>query len=274
VREIRVYGGFPYAGGEHAGASVAAYADGDAQCAAEIVGPGAAEVAAVVAAKAAAQVALALRSRAARFAPQLLWPAEGLRRALAAPPRPVAVTDLADNPYPGGATDTPALFKALLALRPKVPTVFAYFADAEVVAAAHAAGAGGRLAVTLGAKATSAFGRGVPVVARVLRLAQARFTNSGPMEHGLTVDLGASAVLEVGGIAVVVTSHCGPANDPAFFAAHGIDLAATRLLCVKAKNHLRAAFAERCAAIIDVDCPGPAMVDVARLRGIDNRRAT
>ena len=65
---------------------------------------------------------------------------------------------------------------------------------------------------------------------------------------------------------VVVNTHCGPANDPAFFAAHGIDLAATRLLCVKAKNHFRAAFAERCAAIIDVDCPGPAMADVARLR--------
>jgi microcystin degradation protein MlrC len=73
-------------------------------------------------------------------------------------------------------------------------------------------------------------------------------------------------VLDVGGIAVVVTTHCGPANDPAFFAAHGIDLAATRLLCVKAKNHFRAAFAGRCAAIIDVDCPGPAMADVERLR--------
>jgi hypothetical protein len=43
------------------------------------------------------------------------------------------------------------------------------------------------------------------------------------MEHGLTVDLGASAALDVGGIAVIVTTHCGPANDPAFFAAHGID---------------------------------------------------
>jgi len=196
---------------------------------------------------------------------------KGLRRALAAPPGLVAVTDPADNLYSGGAADTPALFKALLALRPKVAAVFAYFADAEVVAAAHAAGEGHRLAVTLGAKASSAFGRGVPVAARVLRLAQARFTNSGPMEHGLTVDLGASAVLDVGGIAVVVTTHCGPANDPAFFVAHGIDLAATRLLCVKAKNHFRAAFAERCAAIIDVDCPGPAMADVARLRRYSDR---
>ncbi len=73
-------------------------------------------------------------------------------------------------------------------------------------------------------------------------------------------------MLHVGGIAVVVTTHCGPANDHWFFAAHGIDVATTRLLCVKAENHFRAAFAERCEAIIDVDCPGPAVVEVGRLQ--------
>ena len=45
-------------------------------------------------------------------------------------------------------------------------------------------------------------------------------------------------------------------NDPAFFDLHGIDTARTRLLCVKAKNHFRAAFAG--AGIVDIDAPGPA----------------
>lgn len=127
-------------------------ADGDAQCVGEGAAEGAAGVAAVVAAKTAAQVPRALCSRAARFAPQLLSPAEGLRRALPAPPGLVAVTNPADNALlPPAAADTPALFKALLALRPKVATVFACFADAEVVAAAHVARAGSRLAITLGA---------------------------------------------------------------------------------------------------------------------------
>ena len=39
----------------------------------------------------------------------------------------------------------------------------------------------------------------------------------------------------------------------------------TLLLCVKAKNHFRAAFAETFAAILDVDTPGPAAPDLARL---------
>ena len=45
----------------------------------------------------------------------------------------------------------------------------------------------------------------------------------------------------------------------------GIDLKSLRLLCVKAKNHFRAAFASRCAAIIDCDTPGPACLDLTQL---------
>jgi microcystin degradation protein MlrC len=85
------------------------------------------------------------------------------------------------------------------------------------------------------------------------------------MERGLSVDLGRSVVLDVSGIQVIVTERCQPANDPAFFALHGIDLARTRLLVVKAKNHFRAAFAARAALIVDVDAPGPACLDLSRL---------
>jgi microcystin degradation protein MlrC len=253
VLDVSVFGGFPYADTLKTGASVTAFAGNI-----------------TAATHAARSVADGLRQRVAQFAPQLLAPDEGLRRALASPPGLVAVTDPADNPYSGGAADTPGLFRALLALARTgalrgVPTVFAYFADPDVVAAARAAGADAMLDVTLGGKTSAAFGAGVPVRARVLRLTQARFVNSGPMETGLSVDLGDSAVLAVEGIQIIVTTRSGPANDPAFFAAQGIDLDATRLLCVKAKNHFRAAFEPRCAAIIDVDCPGPAMADLAGL---------
>ena len=38
-----------------------------------------------------------------------------------------------------------------------------------------------------------------------------------------------------------------------------------RLLCVKAKNHFRAAFSESFATIVDADTPGPAALDLAKL---------
>ena len=62
------------------------------------------------------------------------------------------------------------------------------------------------------------------------------------------------------------------ANDPGFFTLHGIDPARVRLMCVKAKNHFRAAFLPLCAAIIDVDCPGPAAADLTTLPGYGERR--
>jgi microcystin degradation protein MlrC len=86
------------------------------------------------------------------------------------------------------------------------------------------------------------------------------------MQQGQVVDAGRCAVLDSDGIRIVVTSAVVPANDPAFFEHQGIDLERVRLLCVKAKNHFHAAFAPRCAAIIEADCPGPAMADLSRLR--------
>lgn len=247
--DVSVFGGFPYADAPSTGASVLAVTDGDR---------GAAEHAAGV-------VGDALRSRTTAFAPHLLDPGAGLRLALDGPPGLVAVTDPADNPLSGGAADTPALLRALLDARPGVPAVFAYFADAALVARAQAAGEGAAIDVTLGGRHGPSFGTGVPVHARVARLTHARFVNEGPMERGLAVDLGDSAVLDVDGVEVVVTSRVGAANDPAFFAAQGIDLAQVRLLCVKAKNHFRAAFEPLCARIVDVDCPGPASADLRSL---------
>jgi microcystin degradation protein MlrC len=255
---LGLFGGFPYAGGPTAGASVAAL--GTAQ---EATLRGAADA-----------LAKALRAQAPAFAVQLPDAAAALRQALAAPAGLVAVTDPADNPYSGGAADTPGLLAALLEwrradARARVPTLLAYLADADTVARAHAAGPGASLACELGGKTGRQFGAPVPLAARIERLCRARFTHRGPMEQGQTFDMGPSVVLDAGdGLRIIVTEQPGPANDPAFFDAHGIDLASLRLLCVKAKNHFRAAFEPLCSAIIDADVPGPAMVDLSRLPAV------
>jgi len=86
------------------------------------------------------------------------------------------------------------------------------------------------------------------------------------MSTGLPVSLGRTAVLDSGGIQIIVAESCQSPNDPAYFALHGIDLAATRLLCVKAKNHFRAAFGPLCREIVDVAAPGPASPDLSHYR--------
>ena len=143
---------------------------------------------------------------------------------------------------------------------------FAFFRDPDLVAGARAAGVGADLHCRLGGRLTADFGQPVEVAARVARLTEGRFVNQGPMERGLPVELGPTAVLGEQGVEVIVTSACVSPNDPAYFALHGIDPARFALLCVKAKNHFRAAFAETFAVILDVDTPGPAALDLARLR--------
>ncbi|HEX9790526.1 MAG TPA: M81 family metallopeptidase [Kiloniellales bacterium] len=249
--DVTPFGGFAYADVPTAGASVSVCADGDA----------------ALAQRTAEDMADFFRARRPEFAVSLPDAETGIRRALdRTVSKPVAVLEPADNPMSGGIGDTVGLFQALLAAKPAVPTVFAFFWDPDLVARAVAAGIGGDLTCRLGGRLVPDYGAAVPVAARVQRLTDGRFINRGPMERGLPVDLGPTAVLEVAGIQVIVTSACQSPNDVAYFDLHGIDLGAVRLLCVKAKNHFRAAFRESCAEIIDVDTPGPASAELARLR--------
>ncbi len=214
---------------------------------------------------AARDLAAGIAERREAFFITLPSPEEGIAQALAAPSGLVAVLDGADNPFSGGIADTPALFAALLAARADVPSVFAFFHDPGVAAEAHRRGMGGRLDCSLGGRLTADYGAPVAVAARVERLTDGRFVNRGPMQTNMPIALGRTAVLEIEGIRVIVSENSWAANDPAYFELHGIDLAATRLLCVKGKNHFRAAFEARCAALIEVDAPGPACLDLGQL---------
>ncbi|NKC30696.1 M81 family metallopeptidase [Falsiroseomonas selenitidurans] len=249
VPEAAPFGGFSWGDTPHAGPSGMAWA----------TTPDAAR-------QAAAAVRDAIATRLPRFAVELPGPEAALATALAAPPGLVALLDPADNPLSGGVADTPDLLRVLLQAGPPVPTVFAFLHDPDTVAEAAAAGPGASLAVRLGGRSTPAFGPPVSAQAVVERLTEGRFTNEGPMERGAPVDLGATAVLRLSPtLRVILTSRKEAAVDPGFFALHGIDLSRTRLLANKAKNHFRAAYAERCAAIVECDCPGPAALDLAGL---------
>ena len=261
--DISVLGGFPYADTPFADAGVMAWS-GDAASAQHLAG----------------DMLQRLRQRESEFHAALPSPAEALaqalprlaREALQPAAKIVAVTDPADNPLSGGGADTTGLLREVIALRQSLPPtpsargwVFAYFCDPSVVQQARDAGVGGNVAAQLGGRFEPGFGAPLPVRARVLGLNDGCFVNRGPMQRGRRVDAGPCALLDVQGIAVIVTSAVVPADDPAFYAMNGIDLAATRLLCVKAKNHFHAAFAALCASITAVDCPGPAMADLSRL---------
>ncbi|CAH0213445.1 M81 family metallopeptidase [Roseomonas sp. CECT 9278] len=248
VLDASIFGGFAWGDSPYAGPAAMVWAE-DAGAARDL----------------AERLADAIASRRARFGVTLPGPATALRQALAAPPGLVALLDPADNPLSGGIADTPEMLRVLVAAQLDVPAVFAFLHDPASVAAAQEAGLGATLTRHLGATITEAFGRPVITDVVVERLTDGRFVNEGPMERGAPVDLGPTCVLRAGSLRIICTTLKESAVDPAFFALHGIDLAATRLLANKGKNHFRAAFRDRCVAIVECDAPGPAALDLAAL---------
>ncbi len=246
VLDVTVFGGFPYADTPYAGGSIMVHADGDA---------GLAE-------KVAREVAAEMLRLAPKFQMELPTPAEAIRKALASPPGCAVVLENSDNPGSGGIGDTPGLFRALIEAKPDVPAAFAFFRDEAAVAEAHKAGVGAVLDISLGGKLSSLFGAPVPVKGRVTMLTDGRFKNVGPMSTHLEVSLGRTALLDVHGIRVILTEHCLSPNDPGFLLMHGIDPGKLRLLCVKAKNHIRAGLLPYVKTMIDCDAPGPATIDM------------
>ena len=257
ILDVSVFGGFPYSDTEYTGASVFVVSDASRD-------PDGCQ------AHAAARLLMArIRDLAPAFRIQLPDAADAVARALAiGTPGLIAVTDSGDNPLSGGGGDTPELFRQMIAARPQVACLFASFADREVVRLAHEAGLGQRIEVTLGGRHGAHFGEGVRIGAIVEKLTAGRFINTGPMQTGVERSCGRSVLLRIEGLPsahVIVTERVVAGDDPAFYALHGIDLTALRLLCAKAKNHFRAAFAERCIEIIDCDAPGPACQDLSQL---------
>ncbi len=248
ILDASIFGGFAWGDSPYAGPSAMVWAE-DAGAARDL----------------AEHLADGIASRRARFAVTLPDPATALAHALAAPPGLVALLDPADNPLSGGIADTPEMLRVLVAAKLDRPAVFAFLHDPASVAAAQEAGVGATLTRHLGATITEVFGRPVITDVVVERLTDGRFVNEGPMERGAPVDLGPTCVLRAGSLRIICTTLKESAVDPGFFALHGIDLAAMRLLANKGKNHFRAAFKDRCVAIVECDAPGPAALDLAGL---------
>lgn len=249
ILDVTPFGGFPWTDSPNTGSSVMVYADG-ARAEAEAV---------------AGRVAEAVRRLAPEFAVTRPGAAEAVRDALAAREGPIAVLESGDNTYSGGIGDTPGLFRALVEAAPAEPCVFAFFFDPDTVAAAHAAGEGAAIDARLGGRITRAFGEPVAVRARVAKLTDGRFVNKGPMGKGVQIALGRTALLAVGNVQVIVTERRLPVNDLAYMELHGIDIARVKLLCVKAKNHFRAAYGPHLRQVVECDTAGPAAIDLTQL---------
>ena len=243
--------GFPPADIHEVGPSVLAYAD--TQRGAE---------------EAADSLAAAVSGAEGDFAGPVFAPAEAAARAMRVRGGPAIIADTQDNPGGGGDSNTLGLLRALIDARAP-NAVLGVFCDPETAAAAHNAGVGARLRVSLGADPGWKGEPPLAADAAVRALGDGRFTATGPMFAGARMALGPMALLDVEGIEVVVSSVKMQAADRSIFRHVGVEPAARAIVALKSSAHFRADFAPIAAEIIIAAAPGPVPVDH---RALDYRR--
>ncbi len=203
--------------------------------------------------------------------PDYLGVEDSVKAALAAKEGPVILADQSDNPGGGSSCDGTHILRAMLENEVKDAAV-ALIIDPAAVAACHAAGVGAKLQLSLGGKARpDLLGAPLECTAYVRLLSDGRYINRGQINGGIQVDLHKSAVIQIGGIQVIIASNVTQPYDLEIFYAHGIDPVQQKILLVKSTIHFRAAFAPIASQIINVAAPGllimdPAQVDYQRSR--------
>lgn len=174
---------------------------------------------------------------------------------------PLILADFADNPAGGANGDSPNLLRAMLAAGLE-NAAFATLADPEAVRAARIAGEGARLTLSLGGHCRPDLTPPLPVDARVLRLHDGRFRCQGPVLRGVPVEMGPTALLDVGGIKVIVSSRALAVTDVNLFHALGLDPAQLTTIALKSRNHHRAAFGPLARQVLLVDAGGIATMQL------------
>jgi microcystin degradation protein MlrC len=200
------------------------------------------------------------------FALELLTPDDAVARAVAvgAPGAPVVLADTQDNTGAGGNGDTTGLLAAMI--RQQAPdAVLGMLIDPPSAKRAHEAGQGATLEFALGE--ISGVPGHVPLAGRftVERLADGRFTCTGPMFRGFRMTLGPMALLrEVrSGVRVVLASRKCQAADQEMFRHVGIEPIRQRVVALKSSVHFRADFQPIAREVLVVRSPGPALADPA-----------
>jgi microcystin degradation protein MlrC len=215
-------------------------------------------------------------TRRADWRVHLLEPVAAVEQAIALALRAkaaVVIADTQDNPGAGGDANTTGMLRALLqadaGTRLQGRVALGLLFDPDSARAACAAGVGATLALQIGRAVPTWSGAltepAVPAQARVLAVSDGVLPLFGPMTAGMTMQLGASACVEVQGIRVLLSSAKAQMLDLDLFRFLGVEPAQMMLLVVKSSVHFRAAFTPIASHILVAKAAGPMAADPADL---------
>lgn len=196
-----------------------------------------------------------------RFVPRLTPLQEAVDRVAQVAENPnlsaVILADVADNPGGGGNGNTMWILQALHA-RGVSGVIAGVINDPNLAAEAHRLGQNARFRAVFNRVPPDEFSQRFEADARVVAIHDGDCVGRRGFYAGRRMNLGASALLDLGGIQVVVISIRTQCADPIFLEMMGLNIAKARAVVVKSRGHFRAGFDEffAPAQVIEVDAPG------------------
>ena len=195
-----------------------------------------------------------------RFTKQMTPLDEAVKRAVDAGrgvTAPVLLADVADNPGGGARGNTTYLLRALVENGAQ-GVVIGVFNDAALAAEAHRLGKGAEFDARFNRDEDHPFSQPFNARAKVIALSNGDYVGRRGAGKGVASSMGPSALLQVGGVAVVVITNRQQCKDPMQLEILGVDIGAARTVVLKSRGHFRAGFDEFFTPdrIFEVDCPG------------------
>jgi microcystin degradation protein MlrC len=172
---------------------------------------------------------------------------------------PIILVDHGDNVFSGGTQDVMDTVDAALKAGLTDMAIGPIW-DPQAVKELIKAGVGSKATVKLGGKtsmpALGLQGRSLEVTGTVRRITDGRYKVTAPMMTGLTMNHGASAVLDTGAAEILVCSERMEAFDLGVFRHAGIEPTAKRYVLIKSRQHFRAGFEPIAKHIVLLSGPG------------------
>lgn len=241
---ITFAGGFAYADTPAAGTSVIVITDGDQQAADRL----ASDI---------ARMAWDLRDD---MTITNVPPADAVAQAIAYPEGPVVLVDVGDNIGGGTPGDGTVILAELL--KQGAERAVVVVADPESAQQAIDAGVGSTVSLTVGGKVDDMHGDPVPVTGTVRFTGDGRWVHDGPENAGVPVESGPTAVVEVDGVSIILTSIKIAPGDLQQLKSVGIEPEQQHILVVKAAIRWRGGYLPITKHHIDVDTPGLGSVNL------------
>lgn len=184
---------------------------------------------------------------------------ESIRYARGLDEFPIVIVDLSDGCGAGGNTDDMTVLTEMLEQGCE-EIVAGPLWDAEAVDYMIKQGEGREVELDIGGKTDTPSlkltGIGLHCKGTVKKITDGCFTISGPMQTGLTVNLGRTVVLDIGPALLLVCEERWEPYDPGCFTHAGIEPFAKQYVMVKSRQHFRATFEAPAMHIVLADAPG------------------